>query len=159
MTLAYLFWHRPLADVESDDYEDALADFHASLEVVSAAFRLAALPFDPGGGYEDWYLVDGFAGLEALQAAAVADVRRREHDAAAARSAQGWGGVYALLRGEPEPPPATRWLAKPRGQSYETFLQTLASPTVWQRQLVLGPAPEFCVVDEHAPAAGRARVA
>ena len=49
------------------------------------------------------------------------------------------------FRGEPEPPLEARWLAKPDGQTYAGFLDSLAARSIWQRQLVLGPAPEFCI--------------
>ena len=52
--LAYLFWHRPREDAEPAAYEEAQRRFHERLEVPSACFRLAALPFGSGGGYEDW---------------------------------------------------------------------------------------------------------
>jgi hypothetical protein len=55
--------------------------------------------------------------------------------------------VYRLVRGEPEPPPVTRWSWKPAGQPLEEFLDSLEAPTVWMRQMVLGPAPEFCLVE------------
>ena len=44
------------------------------------------------------------------------------------------------------------WFAKPAGMSYEDLYRMLQaevervgeSGSVWQRQMVLGPAPEFC---------------
>jgi len=44
------------------------------------------------------------------------------------------------------------WFAKPAGMSYEALYGMLqaevervgGSGSVWQRQMVLGPAPEFC---------------
>lgn len=38
--------------------------------------------------------------------------------------------------------------SKRPGERYDLFLDQLPAPTVWQRQMVLGPAPEFCAVDE-----------
>jgi hypothetical protein len=137
--LAYVFWHRPGDGVDRDRYEDALARFHASLANPSAAFRLDRLPFGDGGpGYEDWYLVDGWAELGELNAAAVDAAHGGYHDVAAELAGAGWGGVYALIRGRPEPPATARWQARAPGDGPEA---------VWQRQMVLGPAPEFCVVD------------
>ena len=148
MKLAYVFWHRPRDGVDPADYEATLRAFHATLELPSASFRLASLPFDPGGsGYEDWYLVDGWAQLGQLNDDAVAAVRRGEHDAAAHASAEGWAGVYRLVRGAAEPPRAVRWVTKPAGPSYREFIGSLDAPTVWLRQMVLGPAPEFCLVE------------
>lgn len=138
MTLAYVFWHTPRPDVERARYEDALLRFHESLENPSAAFRLDALPFgsrEPG--YEDWYLADGWAALGELNERAVDARHRAAHDAPAGMSAHGWGGVYALVSGPPEPPLATRWQHRAPDEP---------GVALWQRQMVLGPAPEYCVV-------------
>lgn len=147
--LAYVFWHRPRPDVDLDRYEHALSLFHDSLENPSAAFRLDELPF--GGreaGYEDWYLVDDWTALGELNARAVDARHRAGHDAAAELSGHGWGGVYALVRGPAEPPAAARWQHR-----------APSDPEVahWQRQMVLGPAPEFCVRETgcQAPCFGR----
>jgi hypothetical protein len=144
--LAYVFWHRPRPEIAPEDYEQAQRAFHARLGVESASFRLSALPFDPGPGYEDWYLVDEWAGLGRLNAAAVDSMNGPNHAAAAALVGPGWGGVYACIRGEPAVPGAVRWLEKPRGQSLGALLAELDEPgPVWRRQMVLGPAPELCV--------------
>jgi hypothetical protein len=145
--LAYVFWHRPRAGVEASEYERRVRAFHARLEGPSASFRINPLPFADGEGYEDWYLVDGWSELGALNAEAVSGQRRRPHDSAAELASEGWGGVYALLRGAPQPPAAARWFGKPVGESYESFLDRLPSETLWQRQMVLGPAAEFCAGD------------
>jgi hypothetical protein len=177
--LAYVFWHRPRPDVDSDDYEGLLRAFHSRLNIPSASFRIEALPFAAGagsedsgkgnedrggyedsrgghevreGGYEDWYLVGGWAQLGELNVSALSDERRAAHDAAAAMVGEGWGAVYALVRGDARPPARTRWLTKSRGESYEEFLRALQAATVWQRQMVLGPAPEFCVAGDDAEA-------
>jgi hypothetical protein len=149
--LAYLFWHRPRPDVDTARYEESLRRFHGSLDGVSASFRLARLPFAATDGYEDWYLVDDWQALGALNAAAVDSRHRTGHDSVADLAGDGWGGVYALVRGAAEPPGGARWLAKPPGRSYEEFLGALPTSTVWQRQLVLGPAPEFSVATDGDP--------
>jgi hypothetical protein len=144
--LAYLFWHRPQPGVEAAAYEEAQRAFHRSLAIDSACFRLGSLPFGAGGGgYEDWYLVEGWSGLGALNERAVDGRRRPSHDEAASLSEEGWGGVYALVRGEGGIPAGADWLEKPRGEGPAGFVSTLAGDAVWQRQLVLGPAPEFCL--------------
>lgn len=157
--LAYVFWHRPRTDCSAAEYEDSLRSFHARLTVPSGSFRIAALPFGDGGpGYEDWYLVESWADLGELNVAAVSGERRPPHDAAARLAADGWAGIYLLLRGEARPPSITRWVSKPAGRSYDAFLADADAPTVWQRQMTLGPAPEFCLVDAagEAPPAGTA---
>jgi hypothetical protein len=144
--LAYVLWHRPRVDVGREAYEESLRRFHASLGVRSASFRLRELPFSKLDGYEDWYLVDDWAALGELNAAAIDQRRRGSHDLVAGLSADGWGGVYLLVGGTPEIPAGTLWLSKPPDTSYAVFLGGLGSPaSVWQRQMVLAPAPEFCV--------------
>jgi hypothetical protein len=144
--LAYVFWHRPRPGIPPEDYERAQRAFHVRLGIESASFRLERLPFDPGAGYEDWYLVETWAHLGALNAAAIDDHHRPEHDAAAALVGPGWGAVYACVRGEHMVPEGARWLEKPRGRELDAVLAELGGPApVWQRQMVLGPAPELCV--------------
>ena len=55
--LAYVFWRRPKDDVDREAYEAAQREFHRTLDIASACFRLAKLPFAESSGYEDWYLV------------------------------------------------------------------------------------------------------
>jgi hypothetical protein len=157
--LAYVFWHRPRPGTVAADYEDGLRTFHARLTVPSGSFRLGALPFADGeAGYEDWYLVEGWAELGELNAAAVSGARRPPHDAVARLAGVGWAGIYLLVRGEARPPSSTHWVSKPAEESYESFLAATPAPTVWQRQMTLGPAPEFCLVDDAGdpPVAGPA---
>lgn len=151
--LAYVFWHRPKADVNAVEYEAAQLAFHESLEIASACFRLDRLPFSSDEGYEDWYLVGDWNGLGRLNEVAVDAVHRGVHDRAAAPVADGWGAVYSLERGPVEIPVGTEWRDKPRGEPTTEFLDRLATATVWRRQLVLGPAPEFCLAVP--PSAGR----
>jgi hypothetical protein len=154
MTLAYVFWHWPQPGIARDEYEQRLRDFHGALELPgSRTFRLEHAPFPgpPGGSYEDWYPVDGWAALGELNERAVSGARRPPHDAAATRAADGHGGVYGLVQGDPAAPAAyAQWLSKPRDTSYERFHAELASSvpdaTIWQRQMVLGPAPEYVVL-------------
>jgi hypothetical protein len=119
--LAYLFWHRPEADVDAGSYEQAQRRFHARIESPSACFH------------------------GRLNAAAVDAGRRAEHDAAAALVGEGWGGVYAVVRGAAAIPAAASWRHKPRGRDLETVLADAGDAAVWQRQMVLGPAPELCL--------------
>lgn len=144
--LAYLFWHRPRPGAEREEYEEAQRQFHRLLEIESACLPLERLPFDDGPGYEDWYLVKDWAELEKLNATAVDSRHRAAHDRAAAMAGEGWGGVYACVLGEPRIPAATQWLDKPRGKSSSEFVAEIEDGvTIWQRQMVLGPAPEFCL--------------
>jgi hypothetical protein len=115
------------------------------------------LPFgDRGSGYENWYLVEDWEGLGELNRTAVDPARLPMHDRVAAQSADGWGAVYSLARGPASIPDGADWLHKPRGESSENFIASLAATTVWQRQMVLGPGPEFCAA---APTSdGRERI-
>ena len=156
--LAYLFWHAPNQPRRATEYERRLIAFHQTIQgsvVASAAFRLERLPFVQAAGYEDWYLVDDWAALGQLNDAAVSAGPAQPHDAVARLARDGWGGVYRLIRGNPAVPERGRWASKPRDQTYASFLGRASAETVWQRQLVLGPAAEFFL---SAPVHARARI-
>jgi hypothetical protein len=171
--LAYLFWHRPIPGVDHSAYEAALQRFHASIretpaEVLlsSASYRVDRIPWLAAAdgsssdepGYEDWYLVPDSAALDRLNDAAINARHRSFHDAAAALAGAGAGGLYSRV-GTPGGSDLERasagesesvWLSKPPRVSYSEFMPDLAAlvppdARVWQRRLVLGPAPEFCV--------------
>jgi hypothetical protein len=155
--LAYVFWHRPREGDGPEAYERRLSAFHAALAadppagfVASVALRVAEAPWLAGAGaaYEDWYGVEGWEALGSLNEAAVRGRRAGPHDAVAARAAAGAGGVYRLVSGPAElPATRTSWLAKPDGLDREGFHAQLDGPgrSVWMRQMVLGPAPEYAV--------------
>jgi hypothetical protein len=156
--LAYLFWHTPNDPGERAEYERRLIEFHQAVQEVvveSAAVRLDQLPFAPTAGYEDWYLVADWAALGELNHAAVSGARAAPHDAVARLARDGWGGVYGLICGTPRAPDRGRWVSKPRAETYESFLGREEAETVWQRQLVLGPAPEFFLSAERSEARSR----
>jgi hypothetical protein len=142
----------------------------------SAAFRLARMPFlapvgagsstaaDAPGGYEDWYLIDDFAALGVLNEAAVGRGHRTAHDEAARRLGGGAGGLYALVEGEQRGGlesvcSVTRavWVARPAGSRGSVVGELLGDgmepshASLWRRQLVLGPAPEFCLLSSELP--------
>jgi hypothetical protein len=146
--LAYVFWHSASGDVAA--YEERLRAFHDVIGVPSAWFRVSGLPWIPGGdGYEDWYLVEDWAALGALQDRAVSGARRELHDAAAAGTAWGTAGLYALRRGEPilRTVRFAAWRSKPAGLGYACFEPSLPGAAVWQRQMTLGPSPEYALHD------------
>lgn len=153
--LAYVFWHR--AAPGSGGYEERLVAFHEALAAhppagfrASRAFRLDRAPWLEGDGtpYEDWYLVESWAALGMLNTAAVSGARAAPHDAVAVLSREGAGGIWAPLHAAEPVAGEVSWLAKPEGVSYLDFHAQLAGRPVWQRQMVLGPAPEYVV--EHA---------
>jgi hypothetical protein len=165
--LAYLFWHRPRSGAGLGEYEQALLGFHRSLartppagSLGSASFRLGQAPWPAEDGplYEDWYLVEDFAALGVLNRAAVGRGHRTAHDDAARRSGFGAGGVYELLEGEGglEAELAV-WVARAQDTRPLEMAELLADgmdpsrASLWQRQLVLGPAPEFCLLAREPP--------
>lgn len=164
MTLAYVFWH--WTDAPVAPYLDAQRAFHAALAAHpspgfhgsdSAAVENA--PWIPGAGFEDRYFVENLAALGALNEAAVEGARKEPHDHAASRAAGGCAGIYLLRSGDVPGPEtgAALWISKPAGTSYATFLDSLRPAldkpgvSLWQRQLVLGPTPEFCLRASSAP--------
>lgn len=157
--LAYVFWHWPRRGADPKEYEARLGAFHGALAAAppagflrSAAFGVEGAEWVEGApAYEDWYLLDDTAALDRLEEAAVTASRREPHDRVAAWAAGGSAGLYRALRGAGAPGGETSlWLAKPAGLSYVAFLAELERRfppplALWQRRLVLGPAPEFCV--------------
>jgi hypothetical protein len=159
--LAYVFWHWRRATVVADEYEAAQRRFHAALAEApppcfsrsfSVAFQGAPWAADGGEAYEDWYLIDGSAALDPLNAAAISASRQAPHDHAAALAAGGTAGLYSLRQGSPLVVPATlTWFAKPDGVTYRDLFAVLepltgsAGAALWCRQMTLGPAREFCL--------------
>ena len=143
--LAYLFWHRPAPDAA--EYERRLAGFHERLRAdpppgfVKSVVFAVDVPW-MGQSYEDWYVVEDWTALGVLNASAVDSSHRPEHDAVARDAAKGAGGVFRFLEGELalEDVGAAGWSARrpevPEGVPY----------ALWQRQMVLGPAPEWCLL-------------
>ncbi len=151
--LAYLFWHWPAPGVEAARYAEALVAFHRALASApppgtrgSRVYEIDGAPWVPvARAFEDWYLVDDFAALGALNEAAVTGARQGPHDGVARLAAGGVGGVYRRLTGAAAELDRVAWCTKPVGEPYAGFLGRLPAAEVWQRQLVLGPTPEFCV--------------
>ena len=184
--LAYVFWHAPAEDVAAERYEQALEGFHRSLAHSapfgfggSAAFRIPETPWAGGDAlgapaaqagpwYEDWYLVEDFAALGVLAEAAVSRGHRASHERAAKGLGRGTAGVYRLLEGAAASSPAiaacrhATWVAPAAGAASAEIGAMLGDgadregSSVWQRQLVLGPAPEFCVLSHEQPAGAAA---
>jgi hypothetical protein len=160
--LAYLFWHRPVTGAEVGRYEEALERFHRSLAHRppsgfrgSAAFRVHELPWlDGQAGYEDWYLIDHWAALGVLEEAAISRGHVTAHAAAAAHTASGTASVYRLLEGSAQLGPVREavWVKAPARREPVGLGELLgdgmdpARDGLWRRCLVLGPAPEYCLV-------------
>ncbi len=171
-TLAYVFWHAPLPTVAPVDYEAGLAGFHASLAgapppgfLGSAAYRVSRAPWEGSAlgnvVYADWYVVQGWEALGALEQEAVGPSHLPAHDAIARLADHAYGGIYQLRHGLVDLTGIRfdGWVAKPRGVPSRNFAEGLVprgdppEASVWQRQLALGPAPEFCRRSRSAPPA------
>jgi hypothetical protein len=157
--LAYVFWHRPHPHVEHSAYEDKMKRFQQALlknpspGLISAwSWRIEAVPWlGNEGGYEDWCLLQGSWAMDPLNAYAVAGETKVSHDPLAAQMAAGAGGLYSHARGEPctARKSIVAWLTRPRGIDWQSALEPVyaatSNATIWRRQMVLGPAPEFAV--------------
>ena len=129
----------------------------------SLAWRVGDVPWlpagPPGGWWEDWYLVEGWTALGELEHRAVRGAPGRPHQSLAATAGGGAGAVYRLRAGEEAAVGAPRaaWHNKPGGTGYRDLERALApmlnEPGAgwWQRALVLGPAPEFCLLSPEGP--------
>jgi hypothetical protein len=163
--LGYLFWHRPRPGTSRRRYEKKLATFQESLKahppdglIDALSFRLKVRPWSKrrSSGYEDWYLVRDFGSLGVLNDAAIASQSKTQHDDVARDAASGAGGVYKLLSGDLSLREALfeTWMSKPLRTPYEGFLDHVSRlaadrrTALWRRQMVLSPAPEFCLHSE-----------
>ncbi len=146
----------------------------------SALFRVAELPWlAPGtdaeeerGGelhtaYEDWYIVEDYGALGILNEAAVGRGHSTAHDQAARRFGVGSGGLYGLVEGDRAEldrhggligeASLAVWVGRPPGSRRRGLGELLGDgmdphhASLWRRQLVLGPAPEFCVLASEIP--------
>jgi hypothetical protein len=167
LMLAYVFWHRPAEGVAPETYAESIEHFHRSLAarppegfVVSSSLRAPApnwLGDQPA--FEDWYVVEDFAALGVLNAAAVGRGHLSAHDAAARHSGVATAGIYSLLEGSVSLAAArvAVWIDRPRGVEAPLLAALLGDGMdgrhagLWQRQLVLGPAPEYCVLAPEPP--------
>jgi hypothetical protein len=159
--LAYVFWHWKRTDIDIKEYEmrqrtfhSALADEKASGYVRSFTNGIRGVSWigDRESAYEDWYLINDFSALDDLNRAAVASRCAGPHDRVSEFAEGGAGGIYALKLGEAvDRPRVAHWFGKPAGMSYKELFRILgpivadAEVCVWMRQMVLGPAREFCL--------------
>ncbi len=166
--LAYLLWHRPRQEVDRDAYEQAAERFHRSLAHArpaslrgTALLRAGDLPWlDGQGWYEDWYLLEDFGALGVLNEAAVAAGHRSAHDNVARAFGGGAGALYKLIEGGGDSisHPLAVWVSRPAGAAAPGLGDMLGDgmdrerASLWRRALVLGPAPEYCLLAAEPPA-------
>lgn len=158
---AYVFWHRPFADIDKGAYESALTAFHRDLVKRtcngfhgSATYRISETPWLDGiPGYEDWSFVTSSASFDPLNKMAVAPDMWDVHADISSKTDIGHGGVYYHIFGDADPKALTRtaWLKRPRGIRYEASIKKIADQvmgpvSVWRKQMVLGPAFEFALL-------------
>lgn len=155
--LAYTFWHWP--EASAPGYEENIAAFQRAMAAhpppgFQRGYTLhhAVAPWLPGEAYLDWYVVGGFADLGSLNEGAISAARKAPHDKVAAQARDGRGGVYSHVGGAQDLSSAgvAHWFGKPKGISYDDFIRPLkAQPgSLWMRQMVLGPSPEFVLFSE-----------
>ncbi len=133
-------------------------DFYKALRIVKPrgfvdcfGLRLDSFPWKApvSNGYEDWYLIEDFHSLGILNEIAVSGMMAEPHRAIASLAAGGSGGLYKLNGARYNAPVLfSTWFPKPGGMAYHdlnSILNNLEHSDHWQRQLTLGPAPEFCV--------------
>jgi hypothetical protein len=165
--LAYLFWHCPRSEVAAAAYETALSAFHRSLMQArpqgflgSFIVALEEIPWlARRAGYADWYLIESSADLDIINRAAVTGARESPHTTVAQLAQDGIAGLYRVSRGRLRLPTdriEETWLSKPSAESYAAFLTRMESNVgeygcLWQRQMTLGPTPEFCLQNSAAP--------
>jgi len=171
--LAYVFWHAPLDGAGREAYEHANVAFHRSLAhrppvgLRGSACLRVTRPAWLGDGepqpYEDWYLLEDFTALGVLSEAAVGRGHRSAHDAVARLFGGGAGALYTLSEGDGAQALAGSalavWIARPLGGERKRGLDELLGDgmdprraSLWRRQLVLGPGPEFCILADEIPA-------
>ena len=117
----------------------------------ATSFQIEAVPWlSDLPGYEDWYLLDGTWAMDPLNAFAISDHVQAPHDSVAAMMEQGHGGLYGHAGGESMPAPRStiHWLTRPRGIQWQPAIEAVRGSCpqakAWRRQMVLGPAAEFC---------------
>jgi hypothetical protein len=151
--LAYVFFHHPGPGVQTLPYESALRRFHAALAGETPRGFISSTTYRIGTSYADWYLVEDSASLDSLNEAAVEGARSEPHDAVAHMAADGAGKLLMLKSGSARTEPGFEIrISKPAGMAYPEFYERLkpwtdrAEVSLWRRMMVLGPAPEFCLV-------------
>jgi hypothetical protein len=173
---AEVAFHRSLARARPAGMRGSAVFRVAELPWLAPVPAADATPIEPAGGkaqgdpqsgaagYEDWYLVEDYTALGILNEAAVAHGHRTVHDDLARRFGTGAGGLYGLVEGELAPgldsigdAAIAVWVARTPGVERRPLGELLGDgmdprhASLWRRQLVFGPAPEFCLLAPEPP--------
>ena len=166
--LAYVFWHQRASAVAREEYQEKLVAFHQILQerqpqgfVGSMVLEMAQLPWMNEGSevYKDWHIVENSAAFDLLDEAAVTGICREPHNQVARLAGNGTGGLYRLKGGTSDFSQLAgirfaTWFNKPDGMSYNQLYELLyqrpdeQQDILWQRQMTMGPALEFCLHHE-----------
>jgi hypothetical protein len=151
--LAYVFSHRLADAAHASAYEDSLRQFHEQLATAAIDGFIASATFAVGTGYSDWYLLESSAAMDALNVAAISGPRAPAHDSAARMASDGVGKLLSLAVGSPSLAAGFEVrFGKPTGTPYVDFYARMKAwveepgVSLWRRMMVLGPAPEFCLL-------------
>jgi hypothetical protein len=159
--LAYVLWHHARNAALRNVYEAGLAAFHGGLQraripgfITSSSHAVSPLPWlHQSASHEDWYVVEDWAALGALNERAVAGHHKTPHDLIAHSASVEAAALYGLRAGtcNAQASRAT-WFNKPPNLAYWVLWEMLdpylreTECSLWQRQLALGPSPEFCIL-------------
>ena len=163
--LSYVFWHQRDSNVVKEEYQTRLRTFHQTLQqqkpqgfFFSLVLQTTPLPWMPKEQetYEDWYIVANSAALDPLDEAAVTSICQEPHNQLARLAGNGTGGLYRLKDGRIDQAQLATiryatWFRKPSGMSYQQLYELLRQSQteqrgiLWQRQMTMGPALEFCL--------------
>jgi hypothetical protein len=159
--LAYVFWHAVPDALAAAEYEKALLHFGQALASAqipgllgNASYSIDRTAWLGEPGYEDWAWLEGSWALDALNERAVSGTMEQPHNAIARMTKHGgFGALYYLVAGEHKIAADSKvvWLSRPRGINWRDTMPGIVQSansevTVWRRQMVLGPSPEFAVI-------------
>ena len=107
--------------------------------------------------HEDWYVLDDWATLGALSQASISGEQKAAHDLVTHSSSIHAATLYSLRHGTYKlDAPVAVWFFKPENMAMWVMEELLApyldlpGSSLWQREMALGPAPEFCFLGERA---------
>lgn len=173
-TLKWVLWTWPSPAADRVAYRENLVQFHEVLAETKApgflrsgvftvdtapwagAFLFDDSPWTRGDVYEEWYLFDGSAGLDAVNEGTRSGPYTASHAKFFRKDLGGeCAGLYYVRNGDPRNAESritetqfTVWLGKTY-PTYDDLVSRLDVPInqgrslLWRRMLVLGPTPEF----------------